>query len=258
MTLRTRGKPLVMQPSGQLSTCPSCAAEVAPDARFCPGCGTALAVAKTVELDPIPVVRDDDVVARLRPEHPSPALHRAQRRPFGLHPVTLLGGLGTLSFLLGLVLLGSGSVITGLVLLVLAGALASLFVAGVRRDPDAPAARATRRALGRARSWAGLGSVGGRASTRAGVEWLRLRRREHRLRRELNATLTPLGEAVHRDEAERAEALRRRAAELEQSLGETKRASSAALAAARDEIEHERRTVEPTEALRPLEDERPS
>lgn len=202
-------------------------------------------------MTPSPVVCDPNVAARRGPEHSPPAVHHARRRPLGAHPVPLLGGLGGLALLLAIILFALGSLVGGLVLLALAIALLTLFAGGVRRDPDAPAAGLTLRAAARARSQRELVAVRGRTWASAGIELLRIRRRQHQLRAELKGSLTPLGEAIHRDEHERAQALKQEAAELEHKLEETERQAAAAIAAARHEIEERRRAIEPTQALSP-------
>jgi hypothetical protein len=200
---------------------------------------------ETVEMNRDGVIRDLDVAPTPAP----PTVHRSTRRPLGIHPVPLLAAAGGLALVLAVVLLAAGALIGGLLGLAVALAALGLFAGGVRREPDAPAADHTLRAAGRVRALAWLAAVTGRASAGASWELLRIRRRQHALRRELKATLAPLGEAVHRGDDERADALKLTAAALEQQLDETKRAASEVIAATRRELERQRTGIEPTEAL---------
>ncbi len=231
-----------------LVLCPSCAAKLPPDSRFCPQCGTRLAAGETLEMNPAPVVNDPSV-ANGTAEPGPPAVHYAHRRPLGAHPVPLLGGLGSLALLLAIILLATGWLVAGLVLLALATALLTLYAGGVRHDRDAPTAGLSLAAADRARSLAGLVLASGHAWSHAGIRLLGIRSRQRRLRAELKAHLTPLGEAVHHDEHQRAQALRQQAAELEHQLNKAEEDASAAIADARQEVEQHRRTIQPTEAF---------
>jgi multidrug resistance efflux pump len=166
--------------------------------------------------------------------------------------VPLLGGAGSVALLVAIMLLASGALVAGLILLVLAIVLLALFVGGVRREPETPTARLTLMAAHRSGTLARLCVVTIRARGRAGADLLRIRRRQHQLRSELKASLAPLGEAVHHDDQPRAQALKEKARELEQALSQTEHEASLAIAAARQEIERERATSAATEALSPL------
>lgn len=233
------------------AACPACAAKTQPDSQFCPQCGTRLGDGETLELHPEPIVPDASLAPRAAPADLPPAVHQAHRRPLGIHPVPLLGGLGALGLLLAVILLAAGSLVAGLILLGITVALFTLFSAGVRREPDVPAARLAIRTASRISALAGLIAVAVRAWARAGLALIRIRVRQQRLRGRLKANLAPLGEAVHRDDERRAQALKRQAAELEQKLDETSREASNVIAGARREIQGERATIAPTEPLAP-------
>ena len=238
-----------MTSTGGIGACPSCEASLPPDSQFCPECGIRLAAGETIEMS-LPVRPDPNVSSAPPASSAPPVFHQAHRRPFGAHPVPVLGALGGGSFLLGIVLLVVGVVVPGLVLIVLAVGLLALFAGGVRREPDAPAAEATLHAAGRTRSLTALVALSSRAWIRAARDLLRIRHRQHQLRSELDASLAPLGEAVHKDDRERAEALKQRAAEIEEKLNETEREASAVVAGARAEVEQERSAIESTRAHR--------
>lgn len=235
-----------MTSTGPILACPSCEASLPSESRFCPECGTRLAAGETIEMSPV-IQPDANVTSAPPGGYEPPALHQAHRQPFGVHPVPVLGAVGSAVFVLAIVLLALGAVLAGVVLICLAAGLFALFVGGVRRERDAPGAEATLRTAARTRSLGGLAAVSTRSWIAAGVNLLRIRHRQHRLRRELKASLAPLGEAVHNDDHERAEALKQQAAEIEQKLSETEREASAVVAGARSEVEQERASVEATQ-----------
>jgi hypothetical protein len=243
-----RGKASVMTENRPAVACPSCAASPPPGSDFCPRCGTRLTGGETLELHPDPIV-PDPALERAAPEDSPHSFHQVHRRPFGLDPVSLLAALGGVSLLAAIVLLANGSLVAGLILLGVAITSSTLFVGGARRDPSAPAARRTLRAVARIRSFVGMLAVRTRAWVLAAFRLLRIRMRQRRLGRELRAILASLGEAVHRDEEQRIRSLKQRAAEIEQELADARRESSAAIEAARGAIERERASVEPTQPL---------
>lgn len=256
MTTTLYGKTYLMANTIAPVSCPSCAASLPPDSRFCPQCGTRLAAGETLEMGPEPIVRDPAGPPRVASRESPPGVHHAHRRPLGSHPVSVLALLGALSLLGAIILLAGGSLTGGLILLGIAIALGTLFIGGVRREPDAPVARMTLDAAHRIHAAASLAAVGIRAWARAGLELLRIRYRQMRLRSELKAGLAPLGKAVRDDDEPRAQALKQQAAALQQELSETDRAASAAIAAARQQIDRERATSEPTQVLADADAER--
>src|SRR5437763_1831592 len=142
-------------------SCLGCGAMMPVDARFCPQCGTRLTAdeaRETLELPTNPVRPDDRMAAALPSDLPH-SVHQVHRRPLGIHPVPLLGGLGGLVPLVAIILLAEGPLIAGLILLGVALALLTLFFHAVRKEPDAPAARPTRRAADRLHSLGGLAAV---------------------------------------------------------------------------------------------------
>jgi RNA polymerase subunit RPABC4/transcription elongation factor Spt4 len=229
------------------SACPSCAARLPRDASFCPKCGTRSTAGETLEL-PLDVVSASPEVAAAPGESP-PMVYQVQRRPLGIDPVPLLGGAGGVALLVAIILFASGSSIGGVIVLILSLALLTLFFAAVERQPETRTAQATRIAVDRVRSLLRLAAVTALARSHAGLGLLRIRRRQQRIRSQLQGRLKPLGEAVHQGDHRRAELLKQQATELERRLGEAELEASAVLGAARTEIGRERRTVEPTQAL---------
>lgn len=178
-----------------------------------------------------------------------PTLHRVNRRPFGIGPVPLLGGVLAGVLILAIVLLAVGAWVAGVVLLALSlGCLALLLVA-VEYEPDDPAARRAVTAADRARSHTKLVAVAARAGSAAGLAVVRLSQRRLRLRRQLKAQLEPIGEAAYLGDEDRVEILRARAKAVEQELEQTEREKALAVQAARDEVERERAVSQPTQSL---------
>jgi len=213
--------------------CRRCGDLLPAEARFCPRCGEPAAshgMPPTVELPP--------------------HVHRAERRPFGLPPVPLLGALAPVLLIAGVVLLALGDWAAGIVFLFLAAGVAALFASGLRQEPESDTARFVRRVTARGR--ASLGFVGAACLTwtSAVAQLIGLRLRRLRLRRELRSRLAPLGEAVHREEVAQAEALKAKAAGLQRALEAAQRRESDVLSAARAKIQRERAPVQPTEVLR--------
>jgi len=69
------------------------------------------------------------------------SVHRVERRPLGVAPIPLLGGLALGALALAIVLSAAVGPIPGIGLLVVAAALFGLFIAGLRRQPESPAAQ---------------------------------------------------------------------------------------------------------------------
>jgi hypothetical protein len=178
-----------------------------------------------------------------------PTVHEVHRRPFGLAPAPLLGGLGTLALVSAIVLFAVGGWTGGVVVLALGGGVMALFRSATRHEPDSMVARLASRTVTRARAMAGFTAVRVRASAGALLQLGRIRRRRRGLRKALQSQLMPLGEAVYRDEHERADSLKAQARELELALERAEREAAAVVRAAREEIERERATVQPTQAL---------
>jgi ABC-type phosphate transport system auxiliary subunit len=163
--------------------------------------------------------------------------------------VAFFGGLGGLALPVAVILLAAGALVDGFILLGLATALLVLCLVGLRREPHMPAARLILQALDRLRSLAALTVVTVRASVGAAVNLLRIRHRRRQLDSELDDRMAPLGEAVYREDQQRAQALKRQAAELEHELDEAQREATSVIGHARREIEQERAALEPTQAL---------
>jgi len=195
--------------------------------------------------------RDGDTEQMLpEPEvHFPTTIHRIHRRPLGLGPTTLLAALAAITLIAAITMFANGSWAAGLVLLAASATEVCLFFVAVRREPRATGARVARAAARDADGLVRLSAVTVRASTRTGVELARLWHRRLVLRGQFRRRLTPLGEAVYRDDQLRAAQLKDEAGSLERRLGEADRQAAAAAAALRQQIERERVTTQRTRRL---------
>jgi hypothetical protein len=124
-------------------------------------------------------------------------------RYFGVTPHGLAAVLGAFAFGAGIVLLASGYVLAGVLLLVAAGLLAAIFAEQARRRRDTAFDRITAAAVDHTRALAGFTGSSVRAWTGAGRELARLRLEANRRAKERTQLQYALGGAVHAgDDAE--------------------------------------------------------
>jgi hypothetical protein len=206
-----------------VEACPTCGAGQPLEARYCSSCGSRLAG----EAAPV----------------------RWERRTFGLAPPLPLLALSLAALGIACFLLASGRWPTGLALLPVGLALALLFVSAARQQPDARVAGTALRLVDAARRRSGFAWVAATSWSAAGREVVRLRARERRLRHEQRTLLQSLGEAVLRERSEEASLLESAARIQDELIEACLRDLEQALAHARERIDRERLTVQPTEAL---------
>lgn len=181
----------------------------------------------------------------------APTQHRVYRTAFGLGPVPLLAVVSAVVFLVGLVLLVTGAVILGLVLMALTVASTALFRAATQDDPNSHTARLAMIAEDRARGGARLAAATGRAWSRAAPELVRIRARRQRLSRELDSRLAPLGEAVHHGDDQRVQSLKAETDRLEREIEQAEREESKVRKALEEDVDQERLPILQTQALTP-------
>src|SRR5262249_41621458 len=145
--------------------------------------------------------------------------------------------------------LATGHWIPGAVLSIVGLGLAALFMATARRLPQGRLARAATGSSDGARRWAWFAWVSLASWLSAGREGVRLRGRQHRLRREQRELVRALGEAVYRDDEQRAEKLKTEARARGEEIDTCARQLRLALEAARERVGRERVTIQPTQAL---------
>jgi hypothetical protein len=243
-------------------SCPACQGDLPARSRFCPQCGVPLGQSETAETQPETLdafthrpSADTREFLASQDSRPRASIHESHRRPLGAPPPAFLGALSLAALLLVLILLITGSWIGATIALGAFIGLITLFIPAVRHDPDSQAARLTRRSVSNATNSTRFAAVAARSWTQAGISLLKIKQRRLRLKRELRSQLTPLGEAVHHGDQARAEDLKARADELEKQLEMIDADASAIVEGAREAVEREKTTSQPTQTLPPTETE---
>jgi hypothetical protein len=245
-----------MSATNSPATCPRCSSTLPATARFCPQCGQPAIHDETAELPLDPSLERARTEQTQLPEEllgrPAPSLHRIERRPLGVTPLPFLAGLTLAALVLAVVLWGTVGWIPGLGLLLVAAALAGLFATGLRRQPDSPTAQVVTELSSWGRDLGTFAVSSARTWSRTGAQVASLRWRRIRLERELRRRLRPLGEAVHRADAARLEALRTETAMLQRRLDELGSLEAALVSSAQSKLERERVPVQATEVFSPV------
>jgi hypothetical protein len=221
--------------------CPSCDAPVDADARFCSSCGARLDAGETQAV-PLP------------PTEPGPVPMRhvqVEPRLFGVIPPSLTLVLGSVLALVGIILLATGGLVSGLLVLVIAALLLTLFFGAAQHAPASPLATKALSAVDYVKSWAGF--LGGSASawSAAGREVLRLRAEIRGLRPQRDDVQFALGGAAYRENEAEAASLRAHLRDLDRAIAERESACERALARARKVSRRERVAVQATERIEP-------
>jgi hypothetical protein len=230
-----------MARSAVSAKCPSCGAPVDAEARFCSSCGTRLDAGETQAV-PLPPTE----------QGPVPMRHvQVEPRLFGVVPAGLTLVLGGVLALAGIILLATGGVLSGLLVLVIAALLLTLFFGAAQHAPTSPLATKALSAVDYVKSW--LGFLGGSASawSAAGREVLRLRREIRSLRPERDDVQFALGGAAYRENEAEAASLRAHLRDLDRAIAERESACERALARARKVSRRERLAVQATERIEP-------
>jgi hypothetical protein len=215
-----------------VDACAHCGGDLPADAYFCPSCGRRT---KAPPLDP----RD----------YPIDVQH-AKPRYFGVGPPVLVFALGVGLIVLGVVLLVLGSAVFGVVAIVLALCLLPTFLAGARRWPDNPVARAGISTANRVRDEAGVAATLVSTWSRAGRDTVRLRNERFRWRRERDAKIRQLGVSVYENDG-RADELKAAAQELDERIAANERELQRTIAGARRRVRKGRAAVAATEVIKP-------
>ena len=214
-----------------METCAHCAADLPPNAVFCPSCGR----------------RTDEPPAEAR-DVPIDVQH-AEPRYFGLGPPIFVFSLAVGLLVLGVVLLVVGSFAIGVIAIILAACLLPTFLAGARRWPHTPIARAGISTADRVRDEADEAVASISTWSQAGRDVVRLRRETFQLRRERDATIRELGHSVF-DEDGRADELKAAAKELDGRIDANERALQRTIAGARRRVRKGRAAVVATEIIK--------
>jgi hypothetical protein len=222
--------------TSQAEACRFCGAALQSDARFCPQCGARL-------------VEDDVADARPATTPLDVAFARGERHTFGLAPPELVLALGLVAFLLAVFFLATGHWIVGAVLVAVALVLARFVVWTARRLPGKRVAQLAVAASNAASDHAGFARVSVSSWLHAGRQVMRLRLQQRQLVAEQHALIRALGEAVFRDDVERAGQLKEQAHACGERIREHERQLELAFATARERVSRERVAIQPTEQL---------
>jgi hypothetical protein len=172
-------------------------------------------------------------------------------RYFGVTPHGLAAVIAAFAFGAGIVLLFSGLVLVGVLLLVAATLLAAIFVEQARRQRDSAFDRVTAAAVDRTRALAGFTGSSVRAWTGAGRELARLRLEVNRRAKQRAQLQYALGGAAHAGDDAEAERLKGELNELDERIAACTAEANAAVERMRVARSQERLAVVATEVRRP-------
>ena len=217
-----------------MDACSHCGGDLPESAVFCPSCGR----------------RTDAPPAEPR-EVPIDVQHAAPRY-FGLGPPVFVFSLAVVLLVLGVVLLATTSVAFGVIAIILAFCLLPTFLAGARRWPDTPIARAGISTADRVRDETDVAVTSISTWSRASRDVVRLRKKTFQLGRELEAKIRALGQSAF-DEDGRENALKAEAKELAARIDANERELKRTVASARRRVRKGRAAVVATEVIKPEE-----
>lgn len=216
-----------------MDSCSHCGGPLPANATFCPSCG------RRADAPPV----GQDVLVDVQ---------HAQPRYFGLGPPVFVFSAALLLLLLGILVIVTGPLALGVLMVIVALALLPTFLAGARRWPETSIARAGISTADRVRGETGAAVDSIAAWSRAGRDVARLRREQFQLRRERDAKIRELGVSFYSDDG-RADELKAAARELDERITASEAALRRAVAAARRRTRKERAAVVATEVIRPAE-----
>ena len=219
-------------------TCANCGSRLTKRARFCPECGvraeapageTAVQEVPAQETGPVPV-----------------SVTTAAPRFFGVTPPAAVLALAAASLALAIVLLATGHLVVGGVLIGVTVVLALLFASLARRLPETAIARFSAGAANAIRARAGFALEAVTVHSAARVELFKLRRELMELVVERTDCARVLGEAVYADDPEASESARARMAELDGLIAAKEGEMEQTAAGAMERIQRAQLQVQPT------------
>jgi hypothetical protein len=221
--------------------CPNCGSRLTKKAKFCPECG-------------VRVEEGGTVVQEMPPEETGPVpveVTTVAPRFFGVTPPAAVFALAAASLALAIVMLVTGHVVVGGILLAVAGILFALFASLAHRLPDATTVRVSRGALGAVRARAGFAVEAVSVHSSARVELYKLRREWTALRTERAECARVFGEAVYADDTEASESARARIAELDGLIAAKEEAMEQTASGAVERLQRAQLQVQPTQIETP-------
>jgi hypothetical protein len=180
-----------------------------------------------------------------------PTYERVEPRYFGLAPHLLAATLGGIALLAGVLLLASGSVAVGTLLVVLGLLLAALFAEQARHRRASPVDRVAAGAVDSSLALAGFTRATAGVWAGAGRDAARLRIEARRLARRRAGLQAALGAAAYAEDEDRVRDLRAGMAALDDELHRCEDGARAAFERARQRTKHERQAVASTQIRRP-------
>jgi hypothetical protein len=222
----------------QSGSCAACGTPLPAEAKFCPSCGAAVEEEPTVR-------------AEVPPHETSAApvtVDRVTPRWFGVAPATLLFAVAAVALVVGIVLLVTGALVAGLLLLGLAMLLFAAFLEVARRKPDAPVAQRAAGAADSFKARAGFTAQAFRTRSSARRAITRRRAQALQLQGERDRLVRALGESAYRREDD--SALREQIAAVEARQAELQTQAVEIARRAHQEVERASQAVQPTE-IRP-------
>jgi hypothetical protein len=215
-----------------VETCSHCGGELPENATFCPSCG-----------------RRTDLPAPEPREEPIEVQHARPRYFWLASPVFVFGVLLVL-VVLGIVLVVLGSLVPGVIAIVLGVCLLPTFLAGARRWPDTRLARAGVSTADRVRDEADVAATSISTWSKAGRDVVRLRREQFRLRRERDAKIRDLGVSFYEEDG-RADELKAAAKDIDERRSRNERELQRTIGSARRRTRKRRAAVVSTEIIQP-------
>jgi hypothetical protein len=192
------------------------------------------------------------------PASESPAAWTEVRpRYFGVTPLGLAAVLGAFAFGAGIVLVVSGDILVGVLLLAAAALLAGIYAEQARRRRDTALDRVTAAAVDHTRALAGFTGSSVRAWTGAGRELARLRLEGNRLARQRAQLQYALGGAAYAGEDAESERLHGELTEIDARLAACIEQANAVVERMRATRARERLAVAATEIRQPDETPEP-
>jgi hypothetical protein len=182
-------------------------------------------------------------------EEPIDVQH-AEPRFFGLGSPVFVFGVMFVLLVAGIVFIIVGSLILGVISVVLAACLLPAFLAGARRWPETRLARVGVSTAGRVRDEADVAAESISSWSKAGRDVIRLRKEHFQLRRERDVKIRELGVSVFEEDGH-ADELKASAKELDDRRLRNEREQQRAIAGARRRTRRQHAAVVATEIIQP-------